>query len=382
YIDLLALHNINRFHWHITDDQGWRIEIKKYPELTEKGSMRKETVIGHNSGKYDGKPYGGYYTQEDAKEIVAYAKERYITVIPEIDMPGHMQGALSAFPDMGCTGGPYEVWPMWGVSEEVLCAGNPKTLEFVKDVMSELMEIFPSEYIHVGGDECPKVRWQKCPKCRAKIKALKLKADKQHSAEEKLQSYFIAEVEKFLNAHGRQIIGWDEILEGGVAPNATVMAWRGVGEGVKAVKLQHDAIMVPTTYLYFDYYQAKDREQEPLAIGGYVPLEKVYSFEPVPENLTPEEAKHIIGTQANLWTEYVWNFRHVEYMVLPRMDALSEVQWVQPDRKNYEDFLNRMVKMFDIYDIHHYNYAKHLFDIRGDFTPNAQEGTLEVTLST
>lgn len=382
YIDLLALHNINRFHWHISDDQGWRIEIKKYPELTQIGSKRKETVIGRNSGKYDGMPYGGFYTQEEAKEVVAYAKDRYITVIPEIDMPGHMQGALAAFPELGCTGGPYDVWTMWGVSEDVLCAGNDKTREFIENVLSEIIEIFPSEYIHVGGDECPKTRWKKCPKCQAKIKALGLKADKQHSAEERLQSYFISNAEKFLNAHGRQIIGWDEILEGGLAPNATVMAWRGVGEGLKAVKLQHDAIMVPTTYLYFDYYQAKDKDQEPLSIGGYVPLEKVYSFDPVPENLTPEEAKHIIGTQANLWTEYIWTFRHVEYMVLPRMDALSEIQWVQPNQKNYEDFLSRMPKMFDIYNIYNYNYAKHLFDIDGNFTPNEKEGTLDVTMST
>lgn len=382
YIDLLALHNINRFHWHLTDDQGWRIEIKKYPELTQVGSKRSETVIGHNTGKYDGIPYGGFYTQEEAREIVAYAKDRYITVIPEIDMPGHMQGALAAFPDLGCTGGPYEVWGMWGVSEEVLCAGNPKTLQFVKDVMDELMEIFPSEYFHIGGDECPKIRWKECPKCQAKIKALKLKGDSQHAAEERLQSYFMSEVEKYLNEHGRRIIGWDEILEGGVAPSATIMAWRGVNEGVKAVKLQHDVIMVPTSYLYFDYYQAKDKDQEPIAIGGYVPLEKVYSFDPVPENLTPEEAKHIIGTQANLWTEYIPNFRQVEYMVLPRMDALSEIQWVEPGQKNYEDFLSRMPKMFDIYDIYGYNYARHLFDIQGDFSPNAQEGVLEVSLST
>lgn len=382
YIDLLALHNINRFHWHLTDDQGWRIEIKKYPELTQVGSKRSETVIGHNTGKYDGIPYGGFYTQEEAREIVAYAKDRYITVIPEIDMPGHMQGALAAFPDLGCTGGPYEVWRMWGVSEEVLCAGNPKTLQFVKDVMDELMEIFPSEYFHIGGDECPKIRWKECPKCQAKIKALKLKGDSQHAAEERLQSYFMSEVEKYLNEHGRRIIGWDEILEGGVAPSATIMAWRGVNEGVKAVKLQHDVIMVPTSYLYFDYYQAKDKDQEPIAIGGYVPLEKVYSFDPVPENLTPEEAKHIIGTQANLWTEYIPNFRQVEYMVLPRMDALSEIQWVEPGQKNYEDFLSRMPKMFDIYDIYGYNYARHLFDIQGDFSPNAQEGVLEVSLST
>lgn len=382
YIDLMALHNINRFHWHISDDQGWRIEIKKYPELTQVGAVRKETVIGHNTGKYDGIPYGGFYTQEEAKEIVAYAKDRYITVIPEIDMPGHMQGALAAFPELGCTGGPYEVWQMWGVSEDVLCAGNDKTLEFIEGVLSELIEIFPSEYIHVGGDECPKIRWQNCPKCQAKIKALGLKADKQHSAEERLQSYFISHAERFLNGHGRQIIGWDEILEGGLAPHATVMAWRGVGEGVKAVKQQHDVIMVPTTYLYFDYYQAKDKDREPMAIGGYVPLEKVYSFDPVPAGLSAAEAQHIIGTQANLWTEYITSFRQVEYMVLPRMDALSEIQWVQPENKNYEDFLSRMPKMFEIYDLHNLNYARHLFDVAGDFTPNDQAGILEVTLTT
>ena len=382
YIDILALHNINRFHWHISDDQGWRIEIKKYPELTQIGSKRSETVIGHNTGKYDGIPYGGFYTQEEARELVAYAKDRYITIIPEIDMPGHMQGALATYPDLGCTGGPYEVWKMWGVSEDVLCAGNDKTLEFVKGVLSELIEIFPSEYIHIGGDECPKVSWKNCPKCQAKIRALGLKADKQHTGEERLQSYFISEVEKYLNEHGRQIIGWDEILEGGLAPNATVMAWRGVNEGVKAVKLQHHAIMVPTSYLYFDYYQAKDKEHEPMAIGGYVPIEKVYSFEPVPASLSEEEKKFIIGTQANLWTEYIPVFRQVEYMVLPRMDALSEVQWTQPEKKNYQDFLTRMPKMFEIYDIYGYNYARHLFDITGDFTPNPKEGTLDVTLST
>lgn len=382
YIDIMALHNINRFHWHLSDDQGWRIEIKKYPELTQIGSRRKETVIGHNTGKYDGIPYGGFYTQEEAKELVAYAKDRYITVIPEIDMPGHMQAALTAYPELGCTGGPYDVWTQWGVSEDVLCAGNDKTLEFIEGVLGEIIEIFPSEYIHVGGDECPKTRWEKCPKCQARIRALKLKADKEHSAEERLQSFFISHAEKFLNAHGRQIIGWDEILEGGLAPNATVMAWRGVNEGVKAVRQLHDVIMVPTSYLYFDYYQAKDKAQEPMAIGGYVPLEKVYSFDPVPEGLSEAERQHIIGTQANLWTEYIPNFRHVEYMVLPRMAALSEVQWSAPDRKNYEDFLSRMPRMFAAYDLQGYNYAKHLFDIEGDFTPNAQEGTLDVKLKT
>lgn len=382
YIDMLALHNINRFHWHLTDDQGWRIEIKKYPQLTQIGSQRKETVIGRNSGKYDGIPYGGYYTQEEAREIVAYAKDRYITVIPEFEMPGHMQGVLAAFPELGCTGGPYDVWTQWGVSEDVICAGNDKSLELIKDVLAELIEIFPSEYIHVGGDECPKTRWEKCPKCQAKIRQLGLKDDKEHTAEQRLQSYIITEAEKFLNAHGRKIIGWDEILEGGVAPNATVMAWRGAGEGVKAAKMRHDVIMVPTTYFYFDYYQTNILDEEPLAIGGYVPIEKVYSFEPYQKELTAEENKHIIGLQANLWTEYITSFRHVEYMVLPRMAALSEIQWTQPQFKDYGDFLGRMPKMFDIYDIYGYNYARHLFDVKANFLPDTAAGTLTVTLST
>ena len=382
YIDILALHNINRFHWHLTDDQGWRIEIKKYPQLTQIGSQRKETVIGRNSGKYDGIPYGGYYTQEEAREIVAYAKDRYITVIPEFEMPGHMQGVLAAFPELGCTGGPYDVWTQWGVSEDVICAGNDKSLELIKDVLAELIEIFPSEYIHVGGDECPKTRWEKCPKCQAKIRQLGLKDDKEHTAEQRLQSYIITEAEKFLNAHGRKIIGWDEILEGGVAPNATVMAWRGAGEGVKAAKMRHDVIMVPTTYFYFDYYQTNILDEEPLAIGGYVPIEKVYSFEPYQKELTAEENKHIIGLQANLWTEYITSFRHVEYMVLPRMAALSEIQWTQPQFKDYGDFLGRMPKMFDIYDIYGYNYARHLFDVKANFLPDTVAGTLTVTLST
>ena len=382
YIDMLALHNINRFHWHLTDDQGWRIEIKKYPQLTQIGSQRKETVIGRNSGKYDGIPYGGYYTQEEAREIVAYAKDRYITVIPEFEMPGHMQGVLAAFPELGCTGGPYDVWTQWGVSEDVICAGNDKSLELIKDVLAELIEIFPSEYIQVGGDECAKTRWEKCPKCQAKIRQLGLKDDKEHTAEQRLQSYIITEAEKFLNAHGRKIIGWDEILEGGVAPNATVMAWRGAGEGVKAAKMRHDVIMVPTTYFYFDYYQTNILDEEPLAIGGYVPIEKVYSFEPYQKELTAEENKHIIGLQANLWTEYITSFRHVEYMVLPRMAALSEIQWTQPQFKDYGDFLERMPKMFDIYDIYGYNYARHLFDVKANFLPDTAAGTLTVTLST
>lgn len=380
YIDLLALHNINRFHWHLSDDQGWRIEIKKYPELTEIGSKRTETVIGHNTGKYDGIPYGGFFTQEEAREVVAYAKDRYITVIPEIDMPGHMQAALTAYPELGCTGGPYEVWRMWGVSDNVLCAGNDKTLKFIEGVLSEIIEIFPSEYIHVGGDECPKTKWKTCPKCQAKIKALKLKGGK-HSAEERLQSYFIAHAEKFLNGHGRQIIGWDEILEGGLAPNATVMSWRGMEGGTEAARTGHQAIMVPTSYLYFDYYQAKDTKNEPMAIGGYVPIEKVYSFEPVSAALKDEEKKFIIGTQANLWTEYITSFRQVEYMVLPRMDALSEVQWTSPDKKDYQDFLSRMPKMFAIYDQYGFNYAKHLLGVHVEYLPDVQTKTVGVKLS-
>lgn len=382
FIDMLALHNINRFHWHISDDQGWRIEIKKYPELTTKGSQRKETVIGRNSGKYDGKPYGGFYTQEEAKEIVAYAKDRHITVIPEIDLPGHMQAALTAYPELGCTGGPYDVWTIWGVSEDVLCAGNDKTLEFIDGVLAEIIEIFPSEYIHIGGDECPKVRWEKCPKCQARIKALKLKKDAKHTAEEKLQSFIISHAEKFLNDHGRQIIGWDEILEGGLAPNATVMSWRGTAGGIEAAKLKHDVIMTPNTYMYFDYYQSKDVEHEPLAIGGYLPLEKVYSFEPFAPSLTPEEQKYIIGVQANLWTEYMPEYKQVEYMELPRMSALAEVQWTMPEKKDYDDFIARIPSMLNIYQMKGYNFAKHLYDVKADIRPDFEAGAIKVELST
>jgi len=381
YIDMLALHNINRFHWHLTDDQGWRIEIKSHPLLTQQGSQRKETVIGRNSGKYDGIPYGGFYTQEEAKEIVRYAAERYITVIPEIDMPGHMMGALNVYPELGCTGGPYEVWTQWGVSDEVLCAGNDSTLKFIEDVLGEIIEIFPSEYIHVGGDECPKVRWKSCPKCQARIKQLGIKGDDKHTAEEYLQSFVISHAEKFLNAHGRQIIGWDEILEGGLAPNATVMSWRGEGGGIEAARQQHKAIMVPTSYLYFDYYQTKDTKNEPLAIGGYVPLERVYSFEPCPKVLTPEEQKYIIGVQANLWTEYVTTYSHVEYMLLPRMAALSEIQWSAAE-KDYENFLKRLPHLVEIYDAKHYNYARHIFDITANMIPDTDEEALKVALST
>ena len=382
YIDMLTLHNMNRLHWHITDDQGWRLEIKKYPKLTEIGSQRSGTVIGRNSGEYDNTPYGGFYTQEQAKEIVDYAAERYITVIPEIDLPGHMLAALTAYPELGCTGGPYEVWRQWGVSEDVLCAGNDQVLKFLEDVFTELIAIFPSEYIQVGGDECPKVRWEKCPKCQARIKALGLKSDDKHSKEERLQSFVITHIEKFLNDHGRQIIGWDEILEGGLAPNATDMSWRGEKGGIEAAKQKHDGIMTPNTYLYFDYYQAKDVDNEPFGIGGYLPLERVYSYEPMPASLTPEEQKYIKGVQANLWTEYIATFPHAQYMVLPRWAALCEIQWSSPEKKNYADFLSRLPQLIKWYDAEGYNYAKHAFGVEAEFEPNPAEGTMDVTLST
>lgn len=363
FIDMLALHNINRFHWHLTDDQGWRIEIKKYPLLTQIGSKRAQTVIGHNSGKYDGKPYGGFYTQQQIRDIVKYAADRYITIVPEIDLPGHMQAALAAYPDMGCTGGPYEVWQKWGVSDNVLCAGNDKTLTFIDNVLKEITQLFPSKYIHVGGDECPKTQWQKCPKCQARIKALNLEAKDGHSAEERLQSYIITHASNYLKSLGRNTIGWDEILEGGLAEGATVMSWRGESGGIAAAKQHHDVVMTPNSYLYFDYYQSLDKANEPLAIGGYLPLETVYSYEPMPKELTADEARHIIGVQANIWTEYMPTFKQMQYMALPRMAALSEVQWSQPALKDYTSFTNRLTEFTHLYDRLGYNYAKHLYNV-------------------
>lgn len=386
YIDLLALHNMNTLHWHLTEDQGWRIEIKKYPKLTEIGSIRNRTVIGKNTDEYDNTPYGGFYTQEQAKEIVKYAQDRYITVIPEVDLPGHMLAALAAYPDMGCTGGPYEVCPRWGVFEDVLCIGNEKSMQFLEDVMAEIVEIFPSEYIHIGGDEAPRTRWEKCPKCQARIKAEGLKADKEHTAEDRLQSYCMTRIEKFLNSKGRRIIGWDEILEGDVAPNATVMSWRGSEGGIKAAQMGHDVIMTPNDFCYFDYYQSADPKGEPFGIGGYVPVEKVYSLEPT-ASLTDEQAKHILGAQANLWTEYIATPQHVEYMILPRMAALAEVQWTQPEKKDYKNFANRLAQLIKLYERDGLNYAKHIFDIKAEYTSTKEEsennnGAIVAVLST
>lgn len=350
FIDILALHGINRFHWHLTDDQGWRFEVKALPELAKKASVRPCTVVGKNVGLsdpnnaiYDDTPETGYYTQEEMREVVAYAAERYITIIPEIDLPGHMIAALSVYPHLGCTGGPYKVWGIWGVADDVLCAGNPKTLEFLKTVYGELCDVFPSKLIHIGGDESPRVRWKSCPKCQAKMKELGLKN------EAELQTYINKEMEAFLALRGRQLIGWDETLEGGLSENAAVMSWRGYEGGKAAAKLHHHVVMTPTNNCYFDYYQLKNRDAQPLGIGGYLPLSKVYSMEPVPEDLTKEEAQYILGAQCNLWTEYMLSPDHVEYMLLPRLAAMSEVQWLQPEAKNYEQFLARLASLEQSY---------------------------------
>jgi hexosaminidase len=382
YIDLLALHNVNRFHWHLTDDQGWRIEIDSFPRLTEIGSMRSETVIGRNSGEYDGAPHGGYYTKDELKEVVEYAKDRYITIIPEVDLPGHMLAALTAYPELGCTGGPYHVIGEWGVFDDILCAGKEESFDFLEAVLTEVMEIFPSELIHIGGDEAPKIRWEECSDCQARIKELGLSDKDGHSAEHFLQSYVTARVEEFLNEHGRKIIGWDEILEGELAPNATVMSWRGMEGGIQAAKMGHDVIMTPTTYSYFDYYQAQNIDEEPFGIGGYLPLEQVYSFEPAPDILSEEEKGHILGPQANLWTEYIKEPEHVEYMILPRLAAMSEVQWMDANKKDYEEFLERLPRLISHYNKLDYTYATHVFDVTGEFIPNFDTNALEVEFTT
>ena len=358
-IDMLALHNQNTFHWHLTDDQGWRVEIKRYPELTRFGSIRQRTVIGHNTPIYDNTPVGGFYTQEQMREVVEYAKERYITVIPEIDMPGHMLAVLACFPELGCTGGPYHVAEEWGIADDILCAGNEETFTFVENVLSELIEIFPSTYIHIGGDEAPRVRWQACEKCQARIRQLGLKKDEEHSAEDKLQTYFMARVEKFLNAKGRQIIGWEEIMEGDLSPTATVMSWRGAAAGIKAAKMGNDVIMSPASHAYLDYYQSENVSREPQAIGGFLPVEKVYSFDPM-DQLNADQQKHIIGVQANLWTEYIPYQEQLQYMYMPRVAAISEVQWCQPANRSYDKFLKKLPKLVDLYQLLHWKYARHV----------------------
>lgn len=382
FIDVLALHNINNMHWHITDDQGWRIEIKKHPRLTEIGSKRPSSVIGHNTGEFDSTPVEGYFTQDEIRDIIAYAADRHINIVPEIDLPGHMMAALASYPELGCTGGPYEVMRTWGVSDEVLCAGNDSVYAFIDDVLEEVAELFPSEYIHIGGDECPKRRWEKCEKCQARIKELGLKTDGHSTAEQKLQSHVIHHATDFLAERGKKTIGWNEILEGGLAPGAIVMSWTGTEGGIEAARLGHDVIMTPTSYFYFDYYQTLDRANEPDAIGGYVPVSKVYSFNPIPEELTDEEAKHIIGVQANLWTEYISDFPHVLYMELPRMAALSEVQWSDPDKRDLQDFLNRLTAMQAHYTANGYPYSLRTYDVVGESFTDTDARSVKFSLST
>ena len=384
YLDVMEVHKLNKFHWHLTEDQGWRIEIKKYPLLTEVGAVRKGTCIKKDFSSHDGVPYGEgmWYTQDQIREIVAYAASKGIDVVPEIDLPGHMVAALAAYPELGCTGGPYDVWTRWGISEDVLCAGNEKVYEFLEDVLTEVCELFPYEYIHVGGDECPKVRWESCPKCQAKIKSLGLKDKDGQKAEHYLQSYVISRMEKFLNAKGRKLIGWDEILEGGIAPNATIMSWRGEAGGLEATRQGHDAIMTPNTYFYLDYYQSTDIANEPFGIGGYLPVEKCYSYEPYPADMTDEQKAHIIGVQANMWTEYVATADHLYYMVLPRLAALAEVQWCAADRKDWDRFYAAADSYCGIYESMGYNYAQHLFHVKGETSLDIENKTAVVTLQT
>ncbi|MCQ0111846.1 beta-N-acetylhexosaminidase [Zhouia amylolytica] len=379
YIDLLAMHKMNTFHWHLTEDQGWRIEIKKYPKLTEIGAYRNGTIVGHYPGtENDNKKYGGFYTQDEIKEIVQYAADRHITVIPEIELPGHSSAAIAAYPELSCfpeepTEVPNDmmsekskelqenginkvVQESWGVYNDVYCAGKEETFEFLQNVLDEVIPLFPSKYIHIGGDECPKANWERCPNCQKRIN------DEGLADEHELQSYFIQRIEKYLNAKGKRIIGWDEILEGGLAPNATVMSWRGEKGGIESAKQQHDVIMTPNHSCYFDHYQDKDKENEPLAIGGLTTVEDVYNYNPHPEELSAEESKYILGAQANVWTEYIGTTDYVEYMILPRMTALSEVVWVANDTKNWDDFKSRLSAFKDRYDALGLNYAKHVFE--------------------
>ncbi|WP_018452104.1 glycoside hydrolase family 20 protein [Phocaeicola massiliensis] len=370
-IDMLALHNINYFHWHLTEDQGWRIEIKKYPKLTEIGSTRPRTLMDWSTREYDETPHSGFYTQEEAKEIVKYAADRFITVIPEVDLPGHMMAALASYPELGCTGGPYEIPCEWGVFPDVLCGGNTKALEFAKDVLNEIMDIFPSPYIHIGGDECPKVRWKECPKCQAKIRELGLKDTPKHNKENRLQTYFMAEVGKVISERGRKMLGWDEMLEGGLAPGATVMSWTSPRGGIETVRLHHNAIMTPIQYLYFSNPTYN-------RIKGTKSLERVYTFEPVSDELTEEEKQYIIGAQGCIWTEWTRDSLKMEWQILPRMAALSEIQWTEPAHKDFDGFLNRLPALLAIYKDRGYDFRQDIYDVTIQVVPEEQEGKAKV----
>lgn len=385
-IDMLALHQLNIFHWHLTDDQGWRIEIKSHPELTEVGAWRDDTVVGRYLGgtdyPTDGKRHGGFYTQEQIREIVAYAKERYIEIIPEIDLPGHTSAVLAAYPQLGCEDKEYKVANRWGVIRDVLCAGNPASLDLFKDIMDEVCELFPGKYIHLGGDECVKDRWKACPKCQKKIRELGLKDGSRYSKEDYLQSWFMGEVASYVQSKGKRVIGWDEILEGVPMDDSVIMSWRGTEGGITAARMGHDVVMTPTSDMYFDQSQTLASQLEEIPVGGFINVMKVYSYEPLPASLTPEQQKHILGCQANVWCEYMPEERIRQYQILPRLAALSEVQWTMPERKNYKDFLKRLPKMLSIYDHYGYNYAKHIFDVACSYSVNVEKGSLEVSLST
>ena len=367
YLDQMAAHKLNTFHWHLTEDQGWRLQIKKYPLLTEVGAYRDSTLVGHyGTGKYDGKRYGGYYTQEEAREIVAYAKERYITVVPEIEMPGHATAAVASYPQLGNTDEPVKTVTTWGVFPDIFNV-EESTFDFLEDVLVEVMDIFPSKYIHIGGDEAPKDQWEASERIQFKIDSLGLKD------EHELQSYFITRIEKFLNSKGRQIIGWDEILEGGLAPNAAVMSWRGEEGGIAAAKDAHYVVMSPGSHLYFDHGQG-DPDQEPLNIGGYLPLEKVYSYKPTPDALSDEEAQYIMGAQANVWTEYLPTSDSREYMVFPRISALAEVVWSGEDHKDWESFKKRIPQQLERYELQDLNYSNTIYnvEIRAEYDEKAK----------
>ena len=390
YIDLLALHKMNYFHWHLTDDQGWRIEIKKYPRLTQIGGWRNGTIIGRFPGTgNDSLRYGGFYTQEQIKDVVAYAAKRHITVVPEIELPGHASAAIAAYPILSCFpmestepnretawAGPRtgkQVQQAWGVFDDVFCAGKETTFEFLQDVMDEVLTLFPSKLIHVGGDECPKVNWKRCPMCQIRMKENGLKD------EHELQSYFISRMEKYLNSKGREIIGWDEILEGGLAPNAAVMSWRGEEGGIAAAKQKHKVVMTPGGWVYFDHTQSLSEDS--VTIGGFTPIEKVYGYDPVPPQLSAEEATYIMGAQANLWTEYIKNTRKAEYMLLPRLSALSEVLWTNKAAKSWEDFQKRLLIQFRRFDLWKVNYSRAYFDLQATVKPG-DNGKLSWELST
>lgn len=354
FIDWLAIHKLNVFHWHLTEDQGWRIEIKKYPKLTEVGAWRKETLIGQPYGpretwRFDGIPHGGFYTQEQVKEVVAYAAARHITVVPEIEMPGHAQAAIAAYPELGNTGEKLDVLTWWGVNENVFNV-KEETFQFLFNVLDEVCDLFPSKWIHIGGDEVPKVQWEKSSHAQQVMKENNLKDTHE------LQSWFIRRIDKHLDAKGRRLVGWDEILEGGLAEGATVMSWRGTSGGIAAAKAGHDVVMSPTSHMYLDYYQSRNTQAEPLAIGGYVPLRQVYSFEPVPESLTFDEAKHILGPQGNLWTEYIRDDRKLEYMAWPRMCAVAEVGWTAAEAKDLAAFTKRLDHHLGRLDMREVNY--------------------------